>query len=56
MTKVKKEINNAYLILSGMVVSGDLVDLVASAKMCLRNAHQILCDMETDTEEEKAEE
>lgn len=38
MNEVQKEINNAYVILSAVSVSGDAVDAVAACKTALRCA------------------
>lgn len=46
MNEIQKEINNAYKMLSSLLVSGDQVDVVAAAKMALRRAFSKALDPE----------
>ena len=56
MDQVRKHINDAYRLLSGLTVNGDAVDLVAACKTALRLAFQAAApEEETKAEEEKEE-
>lgn len=46
MNEIQSEINSAFTILSSAMVSGDLVDVIAAAKMSLRRAWQLAADQE----------
>ena len=47
MNEIQSEINSAFTILSSAMVSGDLVDVIAAAKMSLRRAWQLAGDQES---------
>ena len=47
MNEIQSEINSAFTILSSAMVSGDLVDVIAAAKMSLRRAWQLAADQES---------
>ena len=47
--KLKKEIDTAFGLISTLLVKGDAVDAVASAKAALRRAYALLSDSETKT-------
>lgn len=42
---IMKELNDAYKLLSTALVSGDMVDLVASVKTAIRDAYKRLGDL-----------
>ena len=44
MNEIQEEINNAYKMLSSLLVSGDQVDVVAAVKLSLRRAFQMAKD------------
>lgn len=46
MNEIQREINSAFTILSSAMVSGDLVDVIAAAKMSLRRAWQLAADQQ----------
>lgn len=51
MNGVKEELERAYNLLSQVTVSGDAVDLMAAARLHLRNAYAELADHETEGED-----
>ena len=55
--KLKKEIDTAFGLISTLLVKGDAVDAVASAKAALRRAYALLSDSETKnaTKEENSD-
>lgn len=46
MDEIKKELNNAYRMLSAIPVSGDAVDVMAAVKACIRGIYQKLDEKE----------
>ena len=56
MDQVRKHINDAYRLLSGLTVNGDAVDLVAACKTALRLAFQAAAPEEAPKAEEEKEE
>ena len=56
MNQIQVEIENAYRILSSATVSGDLVDVVAAARMSLRRAYQLAKDKEKSAVAAQAQE
>lgn len=55
MNEIQKEINNAYKMLSSLLVSGDQVDVVAAVKLSLRRAFQMAKDEEGKDESGETE-
>ena len=55
MNEIQKEINNAYKMLSSLLVSGDQVDVVAAVKLSLRRAFQMAKDEAQKDEAQKDE-
>ena len=55
MNEVQAEINNAYKMLSSLLVSGDQVDVVAAVKLSLRRAFQMAKDEAQKDEAQKEE-
>ena len=54
--KLKKEIDTAFGLISTLLVKGDAVDAVASAKAALRRAYALVRDSEeTATKEEHSD-
>ena len=54
--KLKKEIDTAFGLISTLLVKGDAVDAVASAKAALRRAYALVSDSEeTATKEENSD-
>ena len=48
MTEIQKEIDEAYKIVSTLQVSGDAVDLIATARLHLRKAYELAAEKEED--------
>lgn len=46
MKEIKTEINDAYLILSQLSVSGDAVDLMAAVRAKMKRALRMMNDLE----------
>ena len=54
--KLKKEIDTAFGLISTLLVKGDAVDAVATAKAALRRAYALVSDSEeTATKEENSD-
>ena len=48
MDDIKKELNNAYKMLSALTVSGDAVDVLAAVRACIRGIYQRLGEEEKE--------
>ena len=51
--KLKKEIDTAFGLISALLVKGDAVDAVASAKAALRRAYALVSDSEENATKEE---
>lgn len=53
LTPVQKELDQAYRLLSTLPVSGDAVEVVASVRMRLRKAYEMVGQNNAESKEDK---
>lgn len=44
MNEIQEKINDAYKLISALSVSGDVVDVIAAARVALKGAYQLAGD------------
>ena len=48
MTEIRKELDEAYKLISVVQVSGDAVDIIATVRARLRKAYELAAEPETE--------